>query len=242
MFTGDFMERIQKLIASSGYCSRRKAEDLIVKGKVKLNGKIITELGTKASSKDEILIDGNVIASEEKEYYLLNKPMGVIATTKDEKGRKTVIDIINTKKRIYPVGRLDYNTTGALILTNDGELANLIMHPRNSVEKVYLARVSGIIKGEQIVKLKKGVIYEGALLKAIKVKVREVNRKSGTSLVELTIVDGKNHEVKNMFEVLGYKVRKLKRTRIAFIDLTDLKEGEYRPLKPKEVKRLYGEL
>ena len=142
------MERLQKRIAQAGVASRRKAEELIVAGKVKVNGKTITELGTKVDNHDEIEVDGKIITMEDKEYYLLNKPRGVITTTDDDKNRKTVIDLIDTTARIYPVGRLDYDTTGALLLTNDGEFANIMMHPANEIDKVYLAKLNGIIKGE----------------------------------------------------------------------------------------------
>ena len=147
------MERLQKLIASSGYCSRRKAEELIKQGKVIVNGKKITELGTKASFGDEIIVDGNLIEYEEKEYYLFYKPRGVVCTTSDDKGRKTVLDYFdNVDKRIYPIGRLDYDTTGLLLLTNDGEFANLMMHPKNKIDKFYVAKVEGIVTGDEIKK------------------------------------------------------------------------------------------
>ena len=155
------MERLQKIIALSGYASRRKAEDLIKAGKVMVNGKVVRELGTKANFSDDILIDGKKIEREEKEYYIFNKPRGVITSTSDDKGRKVVTDYFETNKRLYPVGRLDYDTTGLLILTNDGELANLIMHPRNKIEKQYIAKLEGIIKGEEINELKNGIVLDG---------------------------------------------------------------------------------
>ena len=133
------MERLQKVIANYGYTSRRKAEELILKGKVKVNGNVIKELGVKVSGNDTIEVEGTVLENTEKVYFLLNKPRGIITSVSDDKNRKTVVDLINTNKRIYPVGRLDYDTTGALILTNDGELANLLMHPKNNIDKVYVA-------------------------------------------------------------------------------------------------------
>ena len=139
------MERLQKVIAQSGVTSRRKAEELIKEGKVKVNGVVVTELGTKVSSKDEIAVNDRIIEKETKEYYLLNKPRGVVTTTSDDKNRKTVLDYINTEARIYPVGRLDYDTTGALLLTNDGEFANILMHPNNQVDKVCKVIASCII-------------------------------------------------------------------------------------------------
>ena len=164
------MERLQKVIAASGVTSRRKAEELIKDGRVKVNGKVVTELGTKVNTTDEIIVNDKLITIEDKEYYLLNKPRGVVTTTSDEKDRKTVVELINTSARIYPVGRLDYDTTGALILTNDGDFANILMHPKSGVDKVYLAKLEGIIKGEQINTLKKGVKLDNVLVKPSRFK------------------------------------------------------------------------
>ena len=234
------MERLQKIIALSGYASRRKAEDLIKAGKVMVNGKVVRELGTKANFSDDILIDGKMIEREEKEYYIFNKPRGVITSTSDDKGRKVVTDYFETNKRLYPVGRLDYATTGLLILTNDGELANLIMHPRNEIEKQYIAKLEGIIKGEEINKLKNGIVLDGTKCIPKRVKLREFDKKTNTSIVEIVICEGKNHEVKRLFESVSFNVLKLKRERIGFLTLGKLKSGEYRKLNPKEVKQLYG--
>ena len=234
------MERLQKVIAASGLTSRRKAEELIKQGKVLVNGNIITELGTKVSSSDEIIVDGKIIEKEEKEYFLLNKPRGVVTTTSDDKGRKTVIDLIKTNKRIYPVGRLDYDTTGVLLLTNDGEFANILMHPSHNINKVYIAKLEGIIKGEQINKLKEGVLIDNVLVKATRVKLKKVNQEKNTSLVEITIHEGKNHQVKKMFEAVGFNVEKLKRERVDIFDLKGLNSGEYRKLTKKEVQIIYS--
>ena len=140
------MERLQKVIAEAGIASRRKAEELIVSGKVKVNGNVVTELGTKVNPSDKVEVNNKIIEKEAKEYYLLNKPRGVITSTSDDKNRQIVTELIDTACRIYPVGRLDYDTTGALLLTNDGEFANIVMHPSNNMEKVYLAKIEGIIK------------------------------------------------------------------------------------------------
>lgn len=233
------MERLQKVIANSGYCSRRKAEELILARKVEVNGQVITELGTKVSDKDEVLVNGNKIFNEEKEYYLLNKPRGVVTTTSDDKNRKTVVDLIDTDKRIYPVGRLDYDTTGVLILTNDGEFANMIMHPSSKIDKVYVAKVEGIVNGEAVHKLENGVTLDGVVVKASRVKVRKIDAKTNHSMVEITIHEGKNHQVKRMFETVGFRVDKLKRERIAFLTTTGLVSGEYRKLSNKEISQLY---
>lgn len=234
------MERLQKVIAQSGVTSRRKAEELIKEGKVKVNGVVVTELGTKVSSKDEIAVNDRIIEKEVKEYYLLNKPRGVVTTTSDDKNRKTVLDYIDTEARIYPVGRLDYDTTGALLLTNDGEFANILMHPNNQVDKVYLAKLNGIIKGEQINQLKNGVMLDDVLVKATRVKLKKVDSTKNTSMVEITIHEGKNHQVKRMFEAVGFLVDKLTRERIGVFQIKDLKSGEYRKLTPKEVQVVYS--
>jgi len=234
------MERLQKVIAASGVTSRRKAEELITAGKVRVNGEIVTELGTKVSDKDRIEVNGEILEKEVKEYYLLNKPRGVVTTTSDDKGRKTVVDLIPTNARIYPVGRLDYDTTGVLLLTNDGDFANILMHPSSEVEKVYVAKLNGIIKGEQINKLKDGVMLDDELVKASRVKLKKVDPKSNSSMVQITIHEGKNHQVKRMFEAVGFLVDKLKREKEGFFDLKDLQSGEFRKLTPKEVAKVYG--
>ena len=234
------MERLQKVIASCGITSRRKAEELITSGKVKVNGKVVTELGVKVSDKDKVEVNDILISKQISEYYLLNKPRGVVTTTKDDKGRKTVIDLIPTKARIYPVGRLDYDTTGVLLLTNDGEFANILMHPNNNIDKVYLAKLKGIIKGETINKLKEGILIDGNLLKASRVKLKKIDQKTNTCFVQITIHEGKNHQVKNMFSEVGFEVLKLKREKVAFFDLKNLQSGEFRKLTPKEIAKVYA--
>lgn len=234
------MERLQKVIAQAGIASRRKAEELIKDGKVKVNGEVITELGTKVSESDKVEVNNKPIEKETKEYYLLNKPRGVITTTNDEHGRKTVTDLIETSARIYPVGRLDYDTTGSILLTNDGEFANILMHPSNKIDKVYLAKLEGIIKGEQINALKNGIMLDDVLVKASRVKLKKVNQENSTSMVEITIHEGKNHQVKRMFESVGFHVEKLTRERIGIFDIKNLKSGQYRKLTPKEVQIVYS--
>ena len=233
------MERLQKVIAEAGITSRRKAEELIMAGVGKVNGSVIRELGTKVSPKDLIEVNGQVIGKEKKVYYLLNKPRGVITSVSDEKNRKTVVDLIDCKERIYPVGRLDYDTTGVLLLTNDGDFANILMHPSHKIEKVYLAKVAGIVKGDTIHALENGVRLDGKLIKPSRVKLRKINTKQNTSYVEVSIHEGMNHQVKRMFQAVGFEVLKLKRERLAFFDVKDLKSGQYRMLSPKEVARVY---
>lgn len=234
------MERLQKIIATSGYCSRRKAEELIIQGKVKVNGKTVTELGTKANLNDAILVEGHALNAETKEYILLYKPRGVVTTTNDDKDRKTVLDCVETTKRVYPVGRLDYDTTGILLLTNDGELTNILLHPKNEIDKVYLAKVEGILSGIEIKMLEKGVIIDNHKTAPAKVKIRKTDKKNNTSLLQLTIHEGKHHQVKKMLEAVHHPVIKLKREKFAFLDLVGLKPGEYRYLSVKEVKKLYS--
>ena len=229
------MERLQKVIASSGYCSRRKAEDLIINSNVMVNGRIVNELGVKVKGDDVIKVENNVITREEKEYYVINKPRGVLSTTKDDKDRKTIIDYIETDKRIYPVGRLDYDTTGLLLLTNDGEFANNMMKPSSMIEKTYLAKINGILTKEEKQKLLSLKKY-----KVDNIKVKSINKTNQTSLVEITIHEGKNHEIKNIFKTINYDTLKLTRISYGFLDIKDLKSGEYRKLNIKEVKKLYS--
>lgn len=236
------MERLQKIISSTGYASRRKAEELIKSGKVKVNGEIIKEMGYKASYNDYIEVEGHPLnKQEDKVYYLLNKPRGVVTTAKDDKGRKTVVDLIKTDKRIYPVGRLDYDTTGILLLTNDGELTNFLTHPKNNIEKVYVAKIKGLITKDELRRLCNGVFIDGKKTSKAKAKILKIDKKNNSSIVELIIHEGKNHQVKKMFEAIGYNVEKLKRESIAFLTLDGVKSGEYRELSIKEVKKLYGE-
>ena len=235
------MERLQKVIANLGYCSRRKAEELISNGKVLVNGEVILELGTKVGRGDVIEVDGIVLGREKNyEYYLLNKPRGVVTTTSDDKGRKTVVDLIDTNARIYPVGRLDYDTTGLLLLTNDGELANGLMHPSSNIDKTYIAKVDGILSGYDVKRLKCGVVIDGKKTSKCYVKVRSVDKEKNTCIVELVIHEGRNHQVKKMIESVGKKVIKLKREKFAIFDCSSLKYGEYRRLSNKEISVLYS--
>ena len=235
------MERLQKVIANSGYCSRRRAEELILEGKVFVNGSVIRELGTKVSHDDEIEVDGLSITKDHNyEYYLLYKPRGVVTTTNDDKGRKTVVDLIDTTARIYPVGRLDYDTTGVLLLTNDGVFANGLMHPANEIDKVYIAKVEGILSGYDVKRLKSGIMIDGRKTAKCHVKVRSVDKKKNTCILELVIHEGRNHQVKKMIEAVGKKVVKLKRERFGIFDLSGLKASEYRRLTAKEVHVVYS--
>ena len=234
------MERLQKVIANNGYCSRRKAEELIKEGKVKVNNETVYELGTQVSENDLIEVEGYVIKKEDKVYILLNKPRGVVTTTKDEKNRKTVVDLINIPTRVYPVGRLDYDTTGVLLLTNDGVLTNAMLHPSNNIEKIYIAKIKGNLSIGHKKTLENGVVIDGKKTAKSKVKILKQDRKTNTSVVEIMIHEGRNHQIKNMFSSLGYEVIKLRRESVAFLTCDGLKPGEYRYLSIKEVKMLYS--
>ncbi len=235
------MERLQKVIANLGYTSRRKAEELILAGKVKVNGETVKELGTKVKNSDTIQVENTILDNNKNyEYYLLNKPREVISSVKDECGRKTVVELINTSERIYPIGRLDYDTTGIILLTNDGNLASKLMHPSSNIEKKYIAKVNGLVTGYEIKKLREGVIVDGKKTHRAKVNLKSYDKKSDKSLVELIIHEGRNHQVRKMFEAINHDVLKLKREKYANLDLTGLKPGEYRKLSNKEIAILYS--
>ena len=233
------LKRLQKRIAEQSDYSRRKAEELIIEGKVSVNGKTIQELGYKVTDKDKIEIEGVALNTNEKKYFILNKPEKCVSTVSDDKGRKTVIDFIKTKAKVYPIGRLDYDTTGILLLTNDGDFANLLMHPSSNIEKVYSAKIDGIMTLADIKELKQGVLIDGYKTKECRVKVRKVNNKSNTSIIEIGINEGRNHQIKKMFKALGFNVLKLYRIRYGILTIENLKRGESKELSKKDVSRLY---
>lgn len=233
------MERLQKVIARAGIASRRKSEELIKEGKVKVNGKIVTELGVKVTPSDRVEVNEIQIEREEPVYFLLYKPRGIISSVNDEKGRKVVTDFFpHLKERIYPVGRLDYDTSGLLVMTNDGEFANLLMHPSGEIEKVYVAKVKGIPLRENLRKLERGIQLEDGKTAPAKVKLLSADKKKQTAIVEIIIHEGRNRQVRRMFEAVGHQVLKLKRERYGFLTLSGLNAGEARELTPHEVKQL----
>ena len=239
----DNKERLQKVMASCGVSSRRKCEEIITAGRVKVNGQIVTELGTKVSKKDVIEVDGKILERQLLVYYVLNKPTGYLTAVSDKLGRRTVMDLIDneTKKtRIFPVGRLDYDTSGVLLLTNDGELSYKLTRSEKEVEKKYQVRVDGIIDQDAVTKLIKGVVIDGVKTKRAQVEVISFDKKNNSSLIMLTITEGRNRQVRKMCEAIGYEVKKLKRVSFGGIGLDGLSVGEYRMLKPHEVKKLYG--
>lgn len=233
------MERLQKVIAHAGIASRRNAEQLIVEGKVTVNGKTVKELGVKVSGNDRVEVNGVPLEKEVPVYLLLYKPRGVISAAQDDKGRKIVTDFFpEIKERIYPVGRLDYDTSGLILLTNDGEFANVLMHPRYEIDKTYVAKVKGIPPKGILRTMEKGIKLEDGMTAPAKAKLLSLDKKKNTSIVELTIHEGKNHQVRRMFEAMGHPVLKLKRETYAFLDLRGLSTGDSRELSPHEVKQL----
>lgn len=233
------MERLQKVIAASGYTSRRKAEDLIVAGRVEVNGVVVKELGTKVKSGDTITVDGKAIVGENKVYYVFYKPKACVCTLDDEFDRTKVVDYFtDVKERIYPVGRLDYDTTGVLLMSNDGDFANMIMHPRNHLEKIYEVSIKGIINGESLHKLEKGIYLEGVKTLPCKIKVVDKDIEHGTTMLMIRLQEGKNRQVKRMFEAVGHPVKRLHRVSVGGINLKGMTPGTYRILKPQEVKDL----
>lgn len=232
--------RINKFIAHAGVASRRKAEELIRQGLVTLNGQVVKELATTVKSGDKVEVEGVPIYNEEKVYYLLHKPKGVISSVSDDKGRKTVVDLLpQVKERIYPVGRLDWDTSGVLLLTNDGDFTDEMIHPRNEIDKVYVARVKGIANKDNLRPLTKGVLVDGKKTKPAVYEILKVDVAKERSVVQLTIHEGRNHQVKKMFEAIGMPVDKLSRTKFGNLDLTGLRPGEARRLNKKDISRLH---
>lgn len=233
-------ERLQKYIARCGISSRRKAEDLILNGCVKVNGIVVTELGTKINpEKDVVLVDNKKISETEGFIYIkLYKPEGYVTTVKDQFGRKTVIDLVDITERIYPIGRLDYNTSGLLLLTNDGDLANKLMHPKYHIYKTYIAEVEGRMSDEAVMRLKSGVKIED--YKTAPAIVNIVKISSNSSIVQVSIYEGKNRQVRKMLDAVGHPVRTLKRISFGKINLGDLKPGAWVHLNEEEIKFLKG--
>lgn len=226
-------------MAHAGVASRRKSEELILQGKVKVNGQIVTELGMKVNDSDKIEVEGIPLVQEEKKYFMLYKPSGVISAVKDDKGRKVVTDFFpHVKERIYPIGRLDYDTSGLLLLSNDGEFTHLLTHPKFEVPKTYIAKVEGIPSKISLKQLAEGIILEDGKTAPSKVKLLSSNKKKGTSIIEIAIKEGRNRQVRRMFETIGHTVLKLKREKFGHLHLQGLNAGDFRELTPHEVKQL----
>lgn len=233
--------RLQKFLANQGICSRRKAEEHILNGDVTVNGAVVTELGTKViPEKDEVTFKGRKIGNTKHKnvYILLNKPIGYVTTTKDQFNRDTVLDLVKVKEKVLPVGRLDMYTSGAIILSNDGEFIYKITHPKYEVEKTYNVTLKGRITTEDVEKLKSGVQIDNYTSGKAKVRILKIDEEKDISRVEITIHEGKNREVRKMCEAIGKKVLALHRSKIGNIDVKDLPLGEWRYLKEKEIEGL----
>ena len=230
--------RINKYIAQKGITSRRKADDLVSNGNVKINGLTVKELGVDVAEGDVVEVNGSVIeAGRRKVYVAVNKPAGVITSMDDDRERETVADIVaDIPERLFPVGRLDYNTTGLLIMTNDGQLTYTLTHPKHEVYKTYVAKVEGVLSGARAAKLRRGVDIGGFVTSPARVKV--LKQMPRYAVVEISIREGKNRQVRKMFAAVGNKVRELKRTQIGEIRLGRLKEGHYRKLTREEIEYL----
>ena len=234
-------QRLQKYLASSGIDSRRKCEQLILEGKVEVNGKTVLELGTKIDPEiDEVKYNGKrVKPEEEKVYILLNKPIGYVTTVKEQFGRDKIIDLVKGNKRLVPVGRLDMYTSGAIILTNDGEFVNKLTHPKNEVTKTYNVTVAGKIKEEEIKKIEKGIEIEGGYVtKPAEVKILKIDEQKNISRIQIIIHEGKNRQIRKMCKAINKKVLALHRSKIGNIGVKDLKVGTWRYLTKKEVESL----
>jgi len=234
------MERLQKILAAAGVASRRKCEELILEGKVEVNGETVKTLGVKADpAQDVITVNGRAIQSESKVYLMMNKPKGVITSATDPKGRKVVTDYVTgIKERVYPVGRLDYDTEGLLLLTNDGEFANLLTHPKHHVPKTYLATVEGIPHGDKLEKLKEGIMLEDGMTAPAELEYQDINVEEKQATIRITIYEGRNRQVRRMFDAISHKVIRLKRIKFGDLSLMNLKRGRTRPLTPNEVNEL----
>ena len=233
--------RLQKFLSTQGVCSRRKAEKHIINGEVIVNGKVVTELGTKVNpNKDIIIFQGKKVGidTEKKVYILLNKPIGYVTTTKDQFGRQTVLDLVTVPERILPVGRLDMYTSGAIILTNDGNFIYRITHPKYEIEKTYNVTLKGKVSEEEVEQLRAGVKIENYISGKAKVKILKIDETKDISRLEITIHEGKNREVRKMCQAINKKVLALHRKKIAFLNVKNLKLGEWRYLTSKEVNKL----
>ncbi len=235
-------ERLQKYLAQCGVASRRKCEELILQGRVQVNGGTVTELGTKINpEKDKIKFDGKDVKQSQKlVYILLNKPIGYVTTADDQFGRDTVLDLVKVKERIVPVGRLDMYTSGALILTNDGDFVYQVTHPKHEIEKTYTVTIKGIVQNNEVEQLRSGVKIDDYITKPARVKILKTDTEKDISRLEITIHEGKNRQVRKMCEAIGRKVLALHRSKIGNLGVKDLELGKWRYLNSKEVKGILG--
>lgn len=232
--------RVQKFLAENGIASRRKSEEYILEGRIKVNGEVITELGYKIDPTcDKVEFDEKQVKKiEKKVYILLNKPVGYVTTVKDQFNRKTVIDLIKTKERVVPVGRLDMYTSGALILTNDGDFVNRITHPSHEIEKTYNVTIRGIVSNEEIQKLRNGIDIGDYITKPAKVKILKIDESNNITRLEIKIHEGKNRQIRRMIDSIDKNVIALHRASIGTIRVNNMKVGEYRNLTDNEIKNI----
>ncbi len=233
-------ERLQKIISQAGIASRRHAEELITAGRVTVNGRVVVELGTKVEpGRDVVAVDGRPVAGEDKFYVLLNKPRGVVTTLSDPRGRKTVSELVaDLPARLYPVGRLDYNTEGLLILTNDGELTHALTHPSHGIDKTYVTTVVGRPSEEKLDRLRLGITLEDGVTAPARVRLTGYDLETNTATLTIVIHEGRNRQIRRMCQAIGHPVEKLKRTAFAFLTLEGVGRGRYRHLEREEVDRL----
>jgi 23S rRNA pseudouridine2605 synthase len=232
------MERLQKVIAQSGYCSRRKAEQLILAGEVLVNGQKVTTLPVLVAKGDAIIVQGHPLTKEDKEYFVLYKPKQVLSSVKDDRGRVCAVDLVQASSRIYPVGRLDYDTSGVLLLSSDGDFTQYLTHPLAGIEKEYAVRVKGLVTKEALKQMQKGMVLDDEPLRPVQVKLLEYDASKQSSKLEMVLTEGKNRQIKRMMQAFGYTVTSLRRIRVGPVTLQGLKIGEYRRLKIHEIKQL----
>ncbi len=236
------MERLQKVIANAGVCSRRQAEQLILDNKVKVNGVIVNELGSKVTPEDKVEVEGKLLSGEAKVYILLNKPKNCVSTLQDDRDRPTVMDYLkDIKERVYPIGRLDFDTTGVLLFTNDGDFANALAHPSHNIDKVYIATVKGVISIDELKPLADGVEIDFRKTSQAQLRIIKANVEKDYTVVEIIIHEGRNRQIKKMFEAINIRVMKLNRDKFAGLTAVGVEEGKYRHLTSSEIERLKKE-
>jgi 23S rRNA pseudouridine2605 synthase len=236
------MERLQKVIANAGVCSRRQAEQLILDNKVKVNGVIVNELGSKVTPEDKVEVEGKLLSGEAKVYILLNKPKNCVSTLQDDRGRPTVMDYLkDIKERVYPIGRLDFDTTGVLLFTNDGDFANALAHPSHNIDKVYIATVKGVIAIDELKPLEEGVEIDFRKTAPAQLRIIKANVEKDYTVIEIIIHEGRNRQIKKMFEAINIRVMKLNRDKFAGLTAVGVEEGKYRHLTSSEIERLKKE-
>jgi 23S rRNA pseudouridine2605 synthase len=236
------MERLQKVIANAGVCSRRQAEQLILDNKVKVNGVIVNELGSKVTPEDKVEVEGKLLSGEAKVYILLNKPKNCVSTLQDDRDRPTVMDYLkDIKERVYPIGRLDFDTTGVLLFTNDGDFANALAHPSHNIDKVYIATVKGVIAIDELKPLEEGVEIDFRKTAPAQLRIIKANVEKDYTVIEIIIHEGRNRQIKKMFEAINIRVMKLNRDKFAGLTAVGVEEGKYRHLTSSEIERLKKE-